>query len=98
VTQYDKIVAGFMTQDRATSVPVVGFTADKVTLLIEMIVDLGVNWDESGVCIASVSGAPLPDTFSLQVGQKKEIAEATVMWRVENTVGEKFVKPNARQH
>jgi hypothetical protein len=49
----------------------------------------------SGACIASVNGAPLPDTFSLQVDQKNEIAEAAVIWRVENTVGVKFVKRKA---
>ena len=49
----------------------------------------------SGACIESVNGAPLPDTFSLQVDQKNEIAEAAVIWRVENTVGVKFMRPKA---
>jgi PilZ domain len=56
-----------------------------------------IDMSPTGACIASVNGASLPDTFSLQLDQKNEIAEAIVMWRVENTVGVKFVKP-VRQH
>jgi hypothetical protein len=54
-----------------------------------------INMSPSGACIASVHGAPLPDNFRLQVDQKNEIAEATVIWRVENTVGVKFMRPKA---
>jgi hypothetical protein len=54
-----------------------------------------IDMSPTGACIASVSGAQLPDSFSLQEDQTKEIAEAIVMWRVENKVGVKFGKSKA---
>jgi PilZ domain len=53
-----------------------------------------IDMSPTGACIAS-SGAQLPDSFSLQENQTKEIADATVMWRVENKVGVKFGKSKA---
>jgi hypothetical protein len=52
-----------------------------------------VDISEDGARVASVTGAALPDAFTLQVDQKTEVAETTVMWRAANAVGVKFVKP-----
>jgi PilZ domain len=52
-----------------------------------------VDISEDGARVASVSGDPIPDAFSLQLDQKTEVAEAAVMWRAQNAVGVKFVKP-----
>jgi PilZ domain len=54
-----------------------------------------VDISEDGARLAPVSGAPLPDAFTLQLDPKSEVAEANVMWRAENAVGVKFVKPKA---
>jgi hypothetical protein len=42
----------------------------------------------------SVTGAPFPDRFTLQVA-KCEIAKASVVWRTERSVGVKFLTLNA---
>jgi hypothetical protein len=54
-----------------------------------------VDVSPGGACVASATGAPLPDAFTLQVNAKNDVGEATVMWRIENAVGVKFVKPKA---
>jgi PilZ domain len=56
-----------------------------------MIVDIS----EEGARLASVTGTPIPDAFTLQDDAKKEFGEATVKWRAGNTAGVKFVKPKA---
>ena len=50
------------------------------------------DMSEDGARIVSVSGAPFPDTFTLQLSRNNELAKATVMWRTSDTVGVKFQK------
>jgi PilZ domain len=51
-----------------------------------------VDVSEDGARVASVSGAPLPEAFTLQLDQNTQVAEAAVMWRAQNAVGVKFAK------
>jgi PilZ domain len=55
-----------------------------------LIIDLS----EDGAQLVSVTGAPFPDRFTLQVA-KCEIAKASVVWRTERSVGVKFLTLNA---
>jgi PilZ domain len=52
-----------------------------------------VDVSKDGARIASVSGTPLPSSFTLADGAKSEIGAATVMWREGNEVGVKFERP-----
>src|SRR5579872_4455998 len=52
-----------------------------------------VDVSKEGARIASVSGAPLPSSFTLADDAKSEIGAATVVWRTGNEVGVKFEGP-----
>ena len=54
-----------------------------------------VDISEESARIASVTGAPIPEAFTLQDDAKNEVGEATVMWRAANAAGVKIVKPKA---
>jgi PilZ domain len=53
-----------------------------------------VDMSEDGARLVSATGAPLPETFALQIANA-EVAKATVMWRAERMVGVKFLRPKA---
>jgi hypothetical protein len=46
------------------------------------------NLSEGGARIASLTGLPLPDAFTLQVNETREIAN--VIWRTKEAVGVRF--------
>jgi hypothetical protein len=54
-----------------------------------------VDISEEGARIASVTGTPIPDAFTLQDDAKNEVGKAAVMWRAAKAVGVKIVKPKA---
>ena len=49
-----------------------------------------VDMSSDGACVASVSGAPIPESFKLQLDTRTEVGEAAVMWREQNAVGVKL--------
>ena len=52
-----------------------------------------VDVSKEGARIASVSGAPLPNSFTLSDDSKRELGAATVRWRDGDQVGVKFKGP-----
>jgi hypothetical protein len=57
---------------------------------------LVVDVSKEGARIASVSGVPLPDSFTLSDDSKSEMGAATVKWRTGNEVGVKLDKRKKR--
>jgi hypothetical protein len=55
-----------------------------------LIIDLS----DDGAQLVSVTGAPLPDKFTLQVA-RCEIAKASIVWRTDRSVGVKFLRVKA---